>query len=270
LTIGLTVLAVLGGSYVLNYYDLVDLHTPWAWLTSKFGVVLQPEMVTLKGGTFRMGCLEAKGCEDRELPVREVSVKRFAIGRYEVTYEDYDQFAMATKRELPDDKGWGRGRRPVINVSWADAKAYAEWLSERTGKRYRLPAEAEWEYAARAGTQTPWSFGDDASTLGDYAWFRGNSGDQSHPVGNKQPNPWGLYDVHGNVWEWVEDCWHGSYQDAPTDGRPWLTEGGGDCGRRVIRGGSWDNVPVALRSAYRGRDYAVYRGIIGFRLAQDL
>jgi formylglycine-generating enzyme required for sulfatase activity len=160
----------------------------------------------------------------------------------------------------------------VIYVSWEDAVAYAQWLSEQTGKRYRLPTEAEWEYAARAGTRTPWSFGDDKGELGNSAWYSANSGAQTHPVGEKAPNPWGLHDVHGNVWEWVRDCWHGSYARAPTDGSAWEEADGGDCGRRVLRGGSWFDGPVTLRSAYRFRNLAVYvLGFFhGFRLAQDL
>lgn len=199
--VGLAILAILGGSYVLHVQGL-DFYTQKAWLALQLGVLLEPEMVPLEGGTFRMGCLEGSGCGSDELPVRAVRVEAFAIGRYEVTFAEYAQFALDNGRELPPDSGFGRGRRPVINVSWKDAVAYAAWLSKRTGKRYRLPTEAEWEYAARAGTKTRWSFGDQESDLGNYAWFEGISGSQTHPVGEKKPNPWGLYDIHGNIWEW--------------------------------------------------------------------
>jgi len=216
-----------------------------------------PEMVRMQPGRFLMG----NGA-------REVRIEQaFAMGKYPVTFEEYDAFAEATGREKPSDRGWGRGRRPVINVSWEDAVVYAAWLSEQTGKQYRLPNEAEWEYAARADTQTRWCFGDDESALGEYAWYSQNAGRKTQPVGKLKPNPWGLYDVHGNVWEWVQDCWHDSYTGAPDDGVPWES---GDCDRRVLRGGSWCNLPEDLRSAYRYRYTLDYRDFyLGFRLAQD-
>jgi formylglycine-generating enzyme required for sulfatase activity len=132
--------------------------------------------------------------------------KPFAIGKYEVTFAEYDRFAEATGVNKPNDEGWGRGSRPVINVSWEDARKYASWLSGETGKSYRLPTEAEWEYATRAGTETPWSFGDKASDLGKYAWYTDNSNRQTQPVGQKLSNPYGLHDLHGNASEWTGDC----------------------------------------------------------------
>jgi formylglycine-generating enzyme required for sulfatase activity len=227
-------------------------------------------MVRIEPGTFLMGSAEGEGYAD-ERPRHEVRIARpFGMGRYPVTFEEYDAFAKATKRDLPGDQGWGRGRRPVIIVSWGNAVAYAQWLSEQTGRRYRLPSEAEWEYAARAGSQTRWSFGNEEGELGKYAWYSENSGRQTHPVGKKEPNPWGLYDVHGNVWEWVQDCWHESCQGAPNDGNAWLEAGGGNCGRRVVRGGSWYDDPGTLRSATRTRLETVARiSDLGFRLAQD-
>jgi len=183
-----------------------------------------------------------------EGPQHEVEVKAFSIGKYEVTFEEYDLFCEATGEKKPDDNGWGRGNRPVINVSWNDAVAYCEWLSEQTGEHYRLPTEAEWEYACRAGTQTRYSFGDDESQLGDYAWFDNNSDNQTHPVGEKLPNPWGLYDMHGNVWE--------------------LTCPGKD-GPCVLRGGSWSADPRWVRGAARPRAVPHYGyGAGGFRLAR--
>ena len=268
--LGLAVLGGLVSSYTLHERGL-DFYSQWAWFAIQSGNLFEPEMVMLEGGTFRMGCLEGQDCGNTELPVREVTVKGFALGRYEVTCSEFVQFALERGNALPWDSGWGRGRRPVIYVSWDDAVAYAKWLSKRTGKRYRLPTEAEWEYATRAGTATRWSFGDQESHLGNSAWFSGNSGYQPHPVGEKEPNPWGLYDMHGNVWEWVEDCWHESYKGAPTDGTAWREEGGGDCGQRVVRGGSWHDVLEYLRSATRGRYGADGRDDgLGFRLAQDL
>ena len=164
------------------------------------------------------------------------------MGRYEVTFAEYDRFVSATGRESPDDRGWGRGRRPVINVNQADAKAYATWLSAQTGKTYRLPSEAEWEYAARARTRTRYSWGDSIGC--DQARYGRREGgecsdswDGTVPVGSFEPNAFGLYDMHGNVWEWVADCWHDNYEDAPTDGSAWTT--GCDSARAVLRGGSW-------------------------------
>jgi formylglycine-generating enzyme required for sulfatase activity len=239
--------------------------------TVRSSPIPEPEMVRIEPGTFLMGSAEGAG-DDDERPQHEVRIARaYGMGRYPVTFEEYGAFAKAIKGDLPDDRGWGRGRRPAINVSWQDAVAYAQWLSERTGKRYRLPSEAEWEYAARAGTGSRWSFGDDKGALDRCAWYWTNSGDQTHPVGGKEPNPWGLYDVHGNVWEWVQDCWHGNYQGAPNDGTAWLEASGGDCGQRVLRGGSWFGKPVDLRSANRYGYDADYRyNLFGFRLAQDL
>jgi formylglycine-generating enzyme required for sulfatase activity len=231
-----------------------------------------PEMVVIPAGSFWMGSAEAEGGRNEdEGPRHQVEIRQpFAVGRTSVTFAEYDHFAESTQREKPPDAGWGRGNRPVIHVSWEDAVAYAQWLSDQTGKRYRLPSEAEWEYAARAGTETPWSFGNAASDLGAVAWYSDNSGGQTHPVGEKEVNPWGLHDVHGNVWEWVQDCWHAKYEGAPADGSAWGAEAGGDCGRRVVRGGSWDDGPEFLRSAFRTRYGAVYRLYdLGFRLAQD-
>ena len=195
----------------------------------------------------------------------------FALSKHEVTFEEYDRFAAATGRSLPDDEGWGRGRRPVINVSWNDAAAYAAWLSDQTGERYRLPSEAEWEYAARAGTTTAYGWGNEIGYGRAHCDGCGGrrDGEQTVPAGSFDPNTWGLHDMAGNVWEWVEDCWHDNYAGAPRDGTAWTR--GGDCRRRVLRGGSWINYPVNLRSANRVGLAAGLRLVsAGFRVARTL
>ena len=243
-----------------------------------------PAMVVLPTGSFQMGSPSGEaGRGSDEGPVRTVTIgKRIAMGRYEVTFAEYDRFAEATGRTKPVDQGWGRGRRPVINVSKANAKAYAAWLSAQTGKNYRLPSESEWEYAARAGTSTRYSWGDSIThenanygadtcctglAQGRDKWVN------TAPVGRFAANAFGLFDMHGNVWEWVEDCWHNNYEGAPTDGRAWTTNCDGSR-RAVVRGGSLHDVPRALRAAIRGRWSASApsdRGInVGFRLVQDL
>ena len=236
-----------------------------------------PEMVVVPAGSFRMGCVSGQDCLDDEFPVHEVRVPSFALGRYEVLFEEYDRFVAATGRESPpdgwpwEDVGWGRGGRPVINVSWEDATAYAEWLSAETGERYRLPSEAEWEYAARAGTTTAYSWGADIGQNRANCRDCGSRWDeeQTAPAGSFAANAWGLHDMHGNVWEGVEDCWHDSYARAPADGSAWTR--GGDCGRRVLRGGSWDNPPWVLRSAIRSWNGVGDRYVdVGFRLARTL
>lgn len=232
-----------------------------------------PQMIVIPDGSFRMGNLQGKNDKD-EIPIHSVQLnKPFALSRFEVNFDEYDAFAKATGRELPEDRGWGRGRRPVINVSWEDAQAYAKWLSEQTGKRYRLPSEAEWEYATRAGSKTQYWWGDTIGRGQANCDGCGSHWDnkQTAPVGSFKVNPFGLYDTAGNVWEWVEDCWHGNYNDAPVDGRAWEEENGGICGQRVIRGGSWDGGPRDLRSSDRSRTIADNRYLyLGFRLAQDL
>ena len=174
---------------------------------------------------------------------------------------------------MPSDGDWGRGQRPVINVSWQDALENATWLSDQTGKRYRLPTEAEWEYAVRAETETKYYWGNDLIKGMANCDGCGSQWDnkQTAPVGSFRPNNFGLYDTAGNVWEWIQDCAHQNYTGAPTDGSAWLERGGGGCGLRVIRGGSWSDIPAYLRSSNRGGDSADKRNnFIGFRLAQDL
>lgn len=200
----------------------------------------------------------------------ELRIKRFALGKYEVTFDEYDRFALATRRGLPRDEGWGRGLQPVINVSWEDAQAFANWLSAQTGKKYRLPSEAEWEYAARSGGKDQiWAGTSDEKQLSEYAVFAKSRPESTR--GTRKPNGLGLHDMSGNVWEWAEDCWDANYEGVRLDGKAWKEENGGDCGRRVLRGGSWSDGPVYLRSSARIRGSAGGRNdFIGFRLAQDL
>ena len=212
-----------------------------------------PAMVVLPTGRFRMGALDGDGDGySAERPVHTVTIsRRIAMGQYPVTFEDYDRYAencgflKALFVKKPDDFGWGRGRMPVINVSWEDAKAYAAWLSEQTGKRYRLPSESEWEYAARAGTETAYSWGNEIGVNRANCNVFGTkwSGRRTSPVGSFAPNGFGLYDMHGNVWEWVEDRWYENYEGAPSDGSAWTSGGnvsisdiGADCVvRRLVR-----------------------------------
>jgi formylglycine-generating enzyme required for sulfatase activity len=233
----------------------------------------EPEMVVIPAGTFKMGDIQEKG-GDHEKPVHTVNIpKSFAIGRYPITSEEYEVFASATGCHWPTDPGWDRHGQPAIRVTWYDAEAYAKWLSLQTGKRYRLPTEAEWEYAARAGTETNYWWGNemrsDMANCHDGHWSR--RGKTTVPVGSFPSNPFGLYDMTGNVWEWVEDCWHENYNDAPTDGSAWLASYGSACRERVMRGGSWNSSSLNLRTSCREKLSADYRGDgIGFRLAQDI
>ena len=224
---------------------------------------LDPEMIELPGGTFTMG--EKNGAED-ERPLHQVTLSPFSIGKYPVTFEEYDAFCEATGKEKPDDHGWGRERRPVIDVSWDDALAYCKWRSEQTGQQYRLPSEAEWEYAARSGTQTVFDFEDNADGLGAYGWYSDNSGGTTHPVGGKQPNSFGVYDLYGNVWEWVADRYGAYPRDPVTD--PSDSSWGGT--HRVNRGGGWNNTAHYCRAANRnGNSPDHRRRNLGFRLARS-
>ena len=261
-----------------------------------------PEMVVVPSGRFQMGSPSSdKGRLDDEGPVHEVTIARpFAVGVNEVTRGEFARFAEATGRSTGNDcesyeSGEWKARsgrhwrdpgfsqtdeHPVVCVRWNDAQAYVRWLSRETGEAYRLPSEAEWEYVARAGTKTARYWGEsesgqcryangaDAST--DFDWRTGcNDGHaRTAPVGSYEANGYGLHDVLGNVWEWVEDCWNESYRGAPRDGSAWTSE---ECGRRVLRGGSWHVNPRHLRSADRARSYTSNRYIYaGFRVARTL
>jgi len=237
-----------------------------------------PEMVVIPAGSFRMGSPSGEADrQDDEGPQHNVSIRAFALASTEVTFAQWDACVSdGGCRHRPEDQGWGRGNRPVINVSWNDAQEYVRWLSRKTGEEYRLPSEAEWEYSARAGTTTRFSTGNCITT--GQANFNGNYPANGCPkgqyrqrtvaVGSFSPNAFGLHDMHGNVWEWVQDCWNDSYRGAPSDGSAWMS---GDCGRAVLRGGSWDGYGQVLRSAGRfrgGRDYRF--DITGFRPARSV
>jgi len=230
-----------------------------------------PEMVVVPAGEFMMGWPETeKGPSDNEGPQHKVMISTpFAVARFELTFGEWD--ACVAHGDCPNDilaSGSRRARQPVINVGWDDAQRYVAWLSKITGKPYRLLSEAEWEYAARAGTTTRYSFGDDEAELDKYAWYSGNSNNRVHPVGQKAPNAFGIFDMHGNVWEWVEDCYHDDYEGAPLDGGAWTT---GSCDARVVRGGSWGSDPQYLRSAKRLRNTTANRiNYLGFRVGRAL
>ena len=231
---------------------------------SEDAATLKPEMVELEGGRFLMGSRDGSKWER---PVHCVTIKPFEIGMYEVLGFQYKAFEKATSRSSSTKPR--EDDAPVTDVSWYDAEAYIAWLNGRTGLKYRLPTEAEWEYAARAGSTTAYHFGDDENLLSLYANYGGrNSGPMT--AGNFRPNAWGIYDMLGNVQEWVEDCWHKDYSDAPSDGRAW--ESGCDMKEvAVVRGGSWFNDAGFLRSANRFRINRTSRyDDTGFRLAREL
>ncbi|MGZ8144299.1 MAG: nSTAND1 domain-containing NTPase [Methylosarcina sp.] len=265
---------------------------------------IEPEMVDIpsekeagqKGGglSFTMGPgTNEKDADKIELPAHRVTLsKPFRMSRYEITFDQYQVFAYLVEKDggcadkhkvetlRVRDENWGRGQRPAINVSWNDALCYAQWLSKKTGAAapYRLPTEAEWEFAARAGTESAFWWGDTVEKQRAVCdgcgsdWQGKNERRQTAEVDDSafKPNGWGLYHTSGNVWEWVQDCWHENYDSAPQDGSAWDSRDNGNCGRRVLRGGSWVDTPVGLRSAYRYKlnaDYRYYN--IGFRLARD-
>jgi formylglycine-generating enzyme required for sulfatase activity len=226
--------------------------------TEKLANGIRLEMVSLPAGKFLMGSAESNS----EKPQHLVKVNSFAIGKYPVTQAQY-QAVMGN-----NPSHWKNNpQNPVERVSWNDAQAFCEKLSQITGKTYRLPTEVEWEYACRAGTTTRYYFGDDANQLGDYAWYDGNSGGKTHPVGQKKPNAWGLYDMSGNVWEWCEDDWHDSYKNAPEDGSAWIDNDNHSPPLKCPRGGSWYLNPNYCRSAYRYLKYRRDNGNdLGFRV----
>ena len=232
---------------------------------------LESDMALIPAGEFSMGDIQGGGYGD-EKPVHRVSVSEFWLGKTEVTFDQWDACVASNGCSYnPDDQGWGRSSRPVISVSWEDiTEQFIPWLSKTTGKQYRLPTEAEWEYAARAGSETKYSWGNSIGNNKANCDGCGSRWDDSQtaPVGSFSANAFGLYDMHGNVWEWTQDCWNKNYEGAPIDGSAWLS---GGCSQRVLRGGSWNINPYDLRSASRLRYVADNRYYDnGFRLARTL
>jgi len=229
----------------------------------------KPEIqwVSIPAGTFKMGSPENEfGRETGEIQ-HSVTLSGFRMSKYEITFDQYDQFCAATGRNKPDDSGWGRGSRPVINISWIDAMAFAEWMN------CRLPTEAEWEYACRAGTSTPFNTGENILTSeanydGTYPYHNFKQGElrgKTLPVGSFQPNAWGLFDMHGNVWEWCQD-WLTQYSADPQTNPKGASHGN----LHIGRGGSWKNTAQRCRSAYRyGRGPTHKSNVLGFRLVTD-
>jgi serine/threonine-protein kinase len=237
-----------------------------------------PEMVVVPAGRFMMGSPDSDtGSEANEQPVHEVRVPRFAIGRTEVTFDQWLACVADGGCDfMPPDAGWGQGSRPVINIAWSDALGYLRWLSRKTGHRYRLPSEAEWEYAARAGTSTRFHTG--RCITSEQANFDGRRPAmgcpesevrrQTLPVASFAPNDFGIHDMAGNVREWVRDCWNDNYLGAPDDGSAWMS---GDCSRPVLRGGSWARTERMVRAANRTRPSGAFNDTeTGFRPARDL
>jgi formylglycine-generating enzyme required for sulfatase activity len=227
-------------------------------------------MVVVPAGEFTMGSEQSNG----EEPVHKITIpKPFTASKYEVTFDNWDACVIAGGcKHLPDDRNWGRGNRPVINVSWDDVtKQYLPWLSRVTHKTYRLLTEAEWEYAARAGSWGKYPWGDEVRSNRANCDGCGSQWDkkQTAPVGSFEPNAFGLYDMQGNVWQWVEDCYHDNYDAAPADGSAWTENCKEDL--RVLRGGSFMDIPTLIRSASRVRhNSGVQAGEIGFRVARTL
>jgi formylglycine-generating enzyme required for sulfatase activity len=223
--------------------------------------------VVIPSGAFEMGANDVP----YEKPVHRVTIPRnFAIGRREVTFDEWDACVNdGGCKQRPDDRGWGRGQHPVLDVSWDDAQAFVSWLSQKTGKRYRLPTEAEWEYAARAGTPSPFWWGREAGkNNANCEDCLASPPRRTQPVGSFRPNGFGLYDTSGNIAEWVQDCWNDNYRGAPSDGSAWTK---GQCGQRVLRGGSFASRSNMIRSHSRFRyDHDVRYYANGFRVVREL
>ncbi|MDD5394891.1 MAG: formylglycine-generating enzyme family protein [Thiothrix sp.] len=245
-------------------------------------VPIEPGMVTIPAGTFTMGCKPDRdngvgNCSDDEKPAHETRISAFQLATADVTFAQWDACEAANACPHVDDVGWGRGNRPVLNVTWGDTHTYIQWLNRMTGKTYRLPTEAEWEYAARAGAATTYPWGNQASHefanygKGDCCGGEASGKDQweyTSEVGSFAPNQFGLYDMLGNVSQWVEDCYVNSYKDAPNDGSA-RTCPSDAAAPHVFRGGSWDNGPWFLRAASRNYNTPEYlSSYVGFRLAK--
>ena len=264
-----------GGRHVEEARRLLEEAEELERLAGEVGKVFRdcpecPELVVVPAGSYRMGSEWGDGDEK---PVHDVRIDYpLAVGVFEVTFGEWEACVSGggCGGYRPGDRGWGRGPRPVINVSWEDAQGYVRWLSRKTGEEYRLLSESEWEYVTRAGTRTRYWWGDEIGRNRANCDGCGSrwDGRQTAPVGSFSANAFGLHDVHGNVWEWVEDCWNKSYAGAPLDGSAWES---GECGKRVLRGGSWDFIPGFLRSAFRFGLTSGYRvNYDGFRVARTL
>jgi len=228
-------------------------------------MIIEPEMILILASSFLMGSEEddSQAYAD-ERPQHQVTITQsFYIGKYLITQEQY----QAVMGNNPSNFKKG-GKYPVEYVGWNDAQEFCKRLSDMTGKIYRLPSEAEWEYACRAGTQTNYYYGNDKSQLGEYAWYDKNSNSQTQAVGQKKPNKWGLYDMLGNVWEWCEDDWHDNYKGAPNDGRAWIdNDNRSHSEYRTVRGGSWYFYSRDCRCAIRYDDIPAGRyDSFGFRV----
>ena len=227
-----------------------------------------PEMLWLPAGTFEMGSPSSSSATD-ERPRHTVKINKFAISKHEVTFAEYDKFANATGRKLPDSLYLEREVHPVIYVSWDDAYYYTKWLSEQTGKKYRLPTEAEWEYAASGGAISPFWWGFNEESAKAHCFGCGSQFDPRKPtkVGSFVPNQFGVYDTAGNVAEWVQDCWHDNYEGAPTDGGVWE---GGDCSLRIARGGSYNSPQQSIRRTKRDKFTSdAGNDLIGIRIVRE-
>lgn len=246
-----------------------------AFAASRIGVPTQgadcrgcPEMVEIPAGTFRMGGLPGDR-QAAEQPAHEVNVQAFAISRYEVTFGQWDRcVADGVCARGIIDQGWGRGAVPAFNVSWDDVQHYVRWLSKESGHRYRLPTEAEWEYAARAGSAGRYAWGSEIEAGRAVCYSEcGPEADRPAMGGTTAPNAWGLYDLHGNLWEWTQDCWHANFDGAPTDGSAW--EGADKCEARTIRGGSWNSLPFDIRTSVRAAmAHDMQYNTVGFRVVR--
>jgi formylglycine-generating enzyme required for sulfatase activity len=231
-----------------------------------------PEMIVVPAGKFMMGSPATEaGRFGNEGPQHKVTIARsFAVSKFDVTFAEWDSCVAVGGCRPTDDGGYGRDTNPVVFVSWDEAQQYAVWLSRMTGRPYRLLTEAEWEYAARAGTTTAYWWGDEIGKGNANCLGCGSEWDarQPAPVGSFKPNAFGLYDMHGNVWQWVQDCYHTSYVGAPTDGSAWIGE---ECSRHVVRGGSWSYPLQSIRAAYRFRGTPDWRyRNLGFRVGRTL
>lgn len=251
---------------IANYADTSKkgISSPASDNDEKTIAFVAPVVVAIPAGKFVMG--SEAGAED-EKPMREVSIEAFSMSKHEITMEQYRVYAIDNDM-LPPQYEAADYNRPVANVSWQDAQAYVQWLSKRTKKQYRLPTEAQWEYAARAGSVTPFFTGEDLLNAANCVGCGSEwGGKQTAPVGSFQPNQFGLYDMHGNVWEWVQDCWTDNYFGRGDNAAAISRQG---CDRFVMRGGSWYNEADYARASYRGNEAPGFRDKgVGFRVVHD-